>query len=120
MSYDRRAASIPSLNDAQGKWLESLGNAIVERARALNRHMTGSVIPKSTFRIDVVFEGEDPSDMPASSFGLLYLMHGTVDFNCEYNSVSRGNSDAKFTLNADDAPGKFIDAAAKFLVGWMP
>ena len=115
MSYNRNRTAqtgVGSLGAHINTWLVSLAQAIVSQGSSQNRHMSGSVDNRSWYRVDVAFEGEDLSDMPASGFAMIEFDHNMVVARCAY-----GHRDASFKLGLGDDTDKFIEYVAQFVTG---
>jgi hypothetical protein len=124
-TYDRRektASPDPrSLAAAQLGWLRVLGETIVDQGRGYNRHMKGKLTVAGWAHVDVSFEGESQSDMPASSYASIAIGEDIIVATCAYKEVGRASmSDLVFKLEVGDGPAKFIENVAKYLVGYTP
>lgn len=120
MAYDRRKTAqtnVKPLGEYINSGLQDIVRAIITEGSQQNRHMDGSIEDKRWHRVNVEFEGENTSDIPASSFGMIEFEKNLVTARCTYTESGLASRDARFQMKLDDDPSNFISQVAKFLVG---
>lgn len=120
MAYDRRKTAqtnVKPLGEYINSGLQDIVRAIITEGSQQNRHMDGSIEDKRWYRTNVEFTGENTSDLPAESFGMIEFEKGIVTARCTYKEVGGANRDARFQMKLDEDPSNFISQVARFLVG---
>jgi hypothetical protein len=121
MSYDRRKTAqtgVKPMGEFINQGLKDLAQAIIREGMQSNRHMTGSIEDKRWYRINIDFDGESLSDLPASGFAMLEFEKGMVTARCTYDEVGGLKRDSHlYMLKMDEDPSHFIKVISDFLVG---